>query len=332
VLRYYALSAYFRQLFGCRVGKVPLDAGFSCPNRDGTLSAGGCSFCNERGSGTGRHGAGAGLRAQWDAWLARPFRRRPRLFLGYLQAYTNTHGPAARVRAVLEEAAALPGLAGLCVGTRPDCLDDEKARILAGLPVAELWLDMGLQSARDATLARVNRGHTVADFARAAELCQRHGIKVCAHLVAGLPGEGAGALSEGVAFLNALPVAGIKLHNLLVCRGAPLAADWRRGALRPLERGEYVDAVVRALAALRPDVVVHRLAADPAPGELLAPAWAAHKAETLAAVAAALDRADLWQGKALDQDAPVPLWFAPGSSPPPSLAPGAATPDAAPRA
>lgn len=332
MLRYYALSAYFRQRFGCRVGKVPLDAGFSCPNRDGTLSVGGCAFCNERGSGTGRHAAGAGLRAQWDAWLAGPSRRAPRLRLGYLQAFTNTHGPAAHVRAVLERAAALPGLAGLCVGTRPDCLDDEKARILAGLPVGELWLDLGLQSARDATLERVNRGHTVADFARAVELCHRHGIKVCAHLMAGLPGEEPLALLEGVALLNALPVAGVKLHNLLVCRGAPLAAAWRRGELRPLEREAYVAAVVRALAALRPDVVIHRLVADPAPGELLAPAWAAHKAETLAALAAALDAADLWQGKALDPGAPVPLWFDPGASPPPSLASRTATPDATPRA
>lgn len=332
MLKYYALSAYFRQRFGCRVGKVPLDAGATCPNRDGTLSTGGCAFCNERGSGTGRHGAGAGLRAQWDAWRAAGGARGPQRHLGYLQSFTNTYGPAARVRAVLEEAAALPGLAGLCVGTRPDCLDDEKARILAGLPVGELWLDLGLQSARDATLERVNRGHTVADFVRAVELCQRHGLKVCAHLMAGLPGEEPPALLEGVALLNALPVAGVKLHNLLVCRGAPLAAAWRRGELRPLERAQYADLVARALAALRPDVVVHRLAADPAPGELLAPAWAAHKAETLAAVASALEAADLWQGKALDPGAPVPLWFDPGASPPPSLAPRAAAPDATPRA
>ena len=330
--RYYALSAYFRQRFGCRAGKVPLDAGATCPNRDGTLSTGGCAFCNERGSGTGRHGAGAGLRAQWDAWRAVGGPRGPQRYLGYLQSFTNTYGPAARVRAVLEEAAALPGLAGLCVGTRPDCLDDEKTRILAGLPVGELWLDLGLQSACDATLERVNRGHTVADFVRAVELCHRHGLKVCAHRMAGLPGEEPLALLEGVALLNALPVAGVKLHNLLVCRGAPLAAAWRRGELRPLERAQYADLVTRALAALRPDVVVHRLVADPAPGELLAPAWAARKAETLAAVASALEQGDLWQGKALDPGAPIPLWFDPGASPPPSLAPRAAVPDATPRA
>lgn len=321
MLRHYALSAYLRQRFGSRVRKAPLDAGFSCPNRDGALSTGGCAFCNEQGSGTGMLGAGRGLAEQWAVWRERmdPGGERGVKFLAYLQSYSNTYGPARRVREVLAEAAALPGVVGLCVGTRPDCLDEEKVRILAGADTPELWLDLGLQSAVDATLARVNRGHTAADFAAAVELCAGHGVKVCAHLIAGLPGEGPDEFLRGVEFLNALPVRGVKLHNLFLCRGTALGAQWRRGELAPMERDVYVELIAEALARLRPDLVVHRLASDPGEGELLAPDWAANKRSVLNDIAALMQRRDLWQGKSLDPSGGIPLWFDAGASPPPSL-------------
>jgi radical SAM protein, TIGR01212 family len=293
---YNALSSHFRERFGERVQKIPLDAGFSCPNRDGTLSRAGCAFCNANGSGSGLLGQGLGLAAQWEHWRARLAKKyKARLFLAYLQSFSNTHGPAERLRSVLDELDGLPGRVGLCIGTRPDCLDSEKLDLLAVLP-GETWLDLGLQSCRDETLRRINRGHDAACFARASESAARRGIKVCAHLIAGLPGESTDDFLAGIDFLNALPIGGIKLHNLYVCENTALAAEYRAGRYAPPERDEYVRAVCEALARLRPDIVVHRLTGDAAPGELLAPDWAAHKQALLTAVHDRLARLELSQG------------------------------------
>ena len=289
-----------RQRFQGRIWKIPLDAGFSCPNRDGALSRSGCVFCNGRGSGTGLAAQGLPLRDQWTLWRERLSRtRKAGRFLAYLQSFSNTYGPLERLAGVLEELAGLPDLAGLCIGTRPDCLDPEKVALLAGLDLPWVQLDLGLQSAQDATLARVNRGHTAADFARAAEEAAAAGLLVCAHLMAGLPGEGREEFLASVDFVNALPVAGIKLHNTLVLEGTALARDWQAGDYAPLSLEDYAAWVAEALARLRPDVAVHRVSADPAPGELLAPDWAGDKAAVLRAVNQELERRDLWQGRDL---------------------------------
>ena len=317
VFRHYPLSTYFRRRFGRRIRKVPLDAGASCPNRDGTLSRAGCSFCNELGSGTGAYGRGVDIEGQWDALRARS--RDPwGPFMAYLQSFSNTHCPPDRLRSMMERLAALPDLAGLAVGTRPDCLDDERLDILAGAGVDEFWLDLGLQSADEAVLARANRGHGAAEFARAVEGAAARGIKVCAHLVAGLPGEAPGGFEKSVEFVGALPVAGIKLHNLYVCDGAPLGREYREGRYEPLRMDEYVGMVARALPRLRPDVVVHRLASDPRPGELLAPDWAARKLDVLGALAKLMDEQDIWQGKEAGAPHAVPAWFDPAAPEGPS--------------
>ena len=367
--RFHPLKAYFQARLGAGARKVPLDAGFSCPNRDGSLSRSGCLFCNPAGSGTGLLEKGLGLAAQWEFLTPRLRARHPgdRL-LAYLQSFSNTHGDLDRLRAVLAEISGLPGVAGLCIGTRPDCLDvgpdagaaggmegscgrldalaafmrqDAQASLTnddaqasgtiddaqesgtseAGQGFAAhvaaaaasqrergpvgpvgprrffVQLDLGLQSADDAVLARINRGHDAACFARAARAAAARGISVCAHLVHGLPGAGPDDLERSVDFLNALPVAGVKLHNLLVCRGAGLEGLWRSGAYAPPGREDYVQAVVRALSRLRPALCVQRLAADPAPGELLAPVWGADKTGTLARIRAELARQDTWQGR-----------------------------------
>lgn len=296
------LAGHLRRRFGRALRKVPLDAGFSCPNRDGTLSRTGCAFCNPRGSGAGLFARGLTLRQQWDR-LRGPAPKHPGL--AYLQAFSNTHGPLERLAAVLDETAALPGLAGLCIGTRPDCLDAAKLELLAafrerlrgpGLPEPELWLELGLQSSNDATLARVNRGHGAACFADAARAAAHLGIPVCAHLILGLPGEGLPHFLQTVDFVNALPLAGVKLHNLYVAEGAALAALWRSGQLPPPTREEYLEWLCALLPRLRPDLVIHRLVADPAPGELLAPDWAGDKHAALDRLARMMEERDIRQG------------------------------------
>ena len=300
------LAGHLRRRFGRTLRKVPLDAGFSCPNRDGAISRQGCAFCNPRGSGTGLFAQGLSLAEQWARLRSRSAGRgEPGPGLAYLQAFSSTHGPVERLAAVLDQIAALPGVAGLCIGTRPDCLDPEKLALLAGfrerlrspeLPEPELWLELGLQSSHDETLARINRGHDAACFSQAARAAAALGIPVCAHLVLGLPGEGLPHFLQTVAFVNGLPVAGIKLHNLYVAEGTALAALWRAGDLALPTREEYLDWLCALLPRLRPDLVLHRLAADPAPGELLAPDWAADKRATLDMLAQMMEERDIRQG------------------------------------
>jgi radical SAM protein (TIGR01212 family) len=303
--RWFSAAAFFRVRLGGPARKIPLDAGLSCPNRDGALSRRGCAFCNPAGSGTGLAAAGLSIGRQWERLTVRVRKKHPGArLIAYLQSYTNTHCSPQRLRALLAEISALPGVAGLCLGTRPDCLDlgagEARLDVLAacigpgGLPFAQL--DLGLQSADDAVLARVNRGHDAACFARAAEAAAARGLLVCAHLLHGLPGARPDDLLRSVAFVSALPVAAVKFHNLLVCRGAALAADWRAGVFAPAGRDAYLEALAAALARLRPDICAQRLFADPAPGELLAPAWAADKAAALAELHARMVRNGLWQG------------------------------------
>jgi radical SAM protein (TIGR01212 family) len=295
--RVHTLTQAFRAIFGRRAKKIPLDAGSSCPNRDGTLSLGGCLFCNAAGSGTGLHLKGFGLRAQWDK-LTAPARQRGEALLAYLQSFSNTYGPPERLRALLEEMAALPGIEGICLGTRPDCLDIEKIALLAAAPVGHMRLEMGLQSAQDATLRRINRGHTAADFARATVTAADAGLSVTAHVMAGLPDEGVEDFLTTVRFVAALPIAGIKLHNTLVVSGSGLAALYAAGTYTPMAREDYIEAVCRAIALLPPQVAIERQNADPAPGELIAPAWAADKQGIRKDIATRLEKDDIQQGQA----------------------------------
>lgn len=276
------MAEHWRKRFGCRVQKVPLDAGFTCPNRDGSISSKGCVFCNEHGSGTGLGAQGLTLSEQW-AEIVPNLRRKYKTnaFMAYLQSFTNTYGPVERLERVVDEVRCLPGVKGLCIGTRPDCVDEEKLDVLAGAGFDELWLEMGLQSSNDETLKRINRGHNSACFTQACNMAADRGVNVCAHLIAGLPGEGREDFLRSVDFAAALPVRGVKFHNLYVCRGTELAAMWERGELILPTREEYAAWVVEALARLNPGSVVHRVIADPVPGELLAPAWAADKQPTM---------------------------------------------------
>lgn len=306
--RFYPLSVYLRRRFGLRVQKIPLDAAGTCPNRDGSLSRHGCTFCNGAGSGTGLSGHGLGLAEQYQllrqAYLPRWKEVR---FLAYIQSFSNTHGPAERLARLVAEAAALPDLVGMAIGTRPDCLDEEKLDILASTPLQEIWLDLGLQSAKDATLARINRGHSADCFAVWTRQAAAKGLKVCAHVITGLPGEDRADFEHTIRFVNALPVAGIKIHNLFVAQGTLLESQWRQGDIDVLSRAETLEWTLRGLEILRPDIVVHRLNADPTADELIAPAWARDKRSFLADLRQRLELRNSWQGQALGHE--LAPWF-----------------------
>lgn len=315
---YYSLAARLRQRFGERVQKIPLDAGFSCPNRDGVLSSTGCIFCNPEGSGSGLFAHGVSLLEQWNAWKEKIIKRyEANLFIGYLQSYSNTYGPLSKLESALGEIKVLPGLVGLCLGTRPDCLDVDKIKAIKDTGLPEIWLDIGLQSSNDQTLKRINRGHDSATFANAVELLHKYEIQVCAHLIAGLPGEKEENLLESVKFINSLPVAGIKFHNLYVCKNTPLEKLYLSGKYSTWSLKRYTKALASALSMLRPDIVVHRLSASPVPGEMVAPVWSEKRRMTRMYIADYLDKTGIWQGCKLKAPLPAPPdWFGPDSRPP----------------
>lgn len=310
---WYPAFAYFKRRFGRRLQKIVLDRpGAGCPNR--SAGQGGCVFCNPAGSGSGLAAAMPDLAAQWAHWRAH-YGDRARLGMAYFQSFTNTWGPAEDLRRLLNYIADFPGIAGVAVGTRPDCLDEEKLELLAACPLPEVWLEIGLQSAHDATLARIRRGHGAAVSEKAVRAAARRGLRVCGHLMAGLPGEGAEDFAATIRWAADLPLAGVKIHSLYVCRGSALERDHAAGRYRPLALEEYVDMLARALPRLPARMVVQRLTSDPAPEELLAPAWTREKNRVLRAVHALLAARGEWQGKLRDAPgAPAPWFEAPADS------------------
>ncbi len=307
-----------------------MDAGSSCPNRDGTISTRGCLFCNSRGSGSGLKAQGLDLPGQWKYWTERYARRFKNVgFIAYLQSFTNTYGPLQRLEKILHDLNGLQNLVGLAVGTRPDCLDSRKLTCIANFPAQEVWLELGLQSADNEILRRINRGHTVESFISATNQAAALGLKVCAHVIAGLPGESCEGFERSIELCSQLPVSGVKIHNIYVCENSDLATLWRQGGYTPLEKHQYVEWLLRGLPHLRPDIVVQRITGDPAPGELLAPEWATDKSSVLQLIENEFQAAKLWQGCAWRGPLAVkiapwpgeqpPEWFAPDAPPPPRL-------------
>ena len=297
--RYYDLNTYFRNLYGGRVHKLTVDAGLSCPNRDGTLSTEGCIYCNDRGSGTGAHTRGLSVREQILQGKPKIFKRfKTKKILVYFQSFTNTYAPVSRLRDLYEEALSTPDVVGISVGTRPDCTDDDVLDLLGEIAARHLvWLEYGLQSIHNTTLERINRGHDFQCFENAVRSARGRGLNVCAHLILGLPGEGREEMIETARVIGRMDIQGIKLHLLYVVKGTGLASMYRQGAYRCLEQSEYVELVCRFLELLPRQMVIQRLTGDPHPKELLAPAWSLQKAETLDLIKDRLEKEDSGQGR-----------------------------------
>ncbi len=282
-LPYLDLNTHLRRRFGRRVQKIALDAGFTCPNRDGRVSRGGCLYCNARGSGTGAWARGLNLTAQLRQGMARlKDRYQADRFIAYFQSFSNTYAPVARLQALYDEVLGLPDVVGLSVGTRPDCLEEGALELLAGYARERLlWLELGLQSAHDRTLAALNRGHDVACFSRAVERAAARGLEVVAHVILGLPGEGPEEMAATADYLASLPLQGVKIHLLYVVRGSALAHLYQQGAYTCLSEDSYVSLAVDFVELLPRRLVIHRLTGDPHPQELLAPRWCLNKARVL---------------------------------------------------
>jgi radical SAM protein (TIGR01212 family) len=299
-LRYTPFNAELRRVFHCRVQRVTLDAGFSCPNRDGTVGSGGCIYCGGAGAGAPGIPRGASLTdqlAEGKSFTARRYKATK--FLAYFQAFSNTYAPVDRLAAVYDEVLADPDVVGLIIGTRPDCLPPEVLNLLADYHRRTwLWVELGLQSSSDAVLARINRGHDVACFEAATTALKTRGIRVCAHVILGLPGESREEMLATPALLNRLGIDAVKVHHLHVLAGTELETAHHAGTLALLERDDYLGLVCDFLERLDPRIMVQRLVGDGSKN-LIAPRWGTDKSSLLAAITAELARRGTRQGSAV---------------------------------
>jgi hypothetical protein len=295
---YRLFSEHLKQHFGLRVHKISVDAGFGCPNRGGARDLPGCLFCDPGGSGAVGIDRRLGVAAQLELGKEIMTRKyRAGKFLAYFQPFSNTYASPAELRDLYDEALAVDDVVGLAVGTRPDCLDEAVCDLLAEYHRRSyFWLELGLQSRHDRTLAWLRRGHDYACFLRAYALAKARGLRVCVHLIIGLPGEGRDDLLATVGELARLQVDGVKLHLLHVLDGTPLGELYRRGEVRMLTQPEYVGLVADVLERLPAGTLIHRLTGDGPRATLLAPLWSLNKWEVLNAIDAELARRGSEQG------------------------------------
>lgn len=335
-LAYYSCNFFLRQRFGRRVQKVSIDAGFTCPNVDGTVTTGGCTFCDNRSFSPSRRLPRAGIRAQIDQSIARMRLRYRKCsdFLAYFQPATNTYAPVDRLRAVYEEALAHPQVVGLVIGTRPDCVPDDVLDLIeefarrpsktvagvsgaggsreqcsngarAGLTEAiysrmYVAVEYGMQTMHDRSLDWMNRGHHHDAMIDAVERSRGRGFEIGAHAILGLPGETHGDMLATARELRRLGVDAVKIHNLYCVRNTPLADQVASGEVRLMERAEYVRTLVDFIELLPPTMIVDRISGDAPPDYFIGPSWCLDKPAVRTAVLAEFALRGTWQGKGAD--------------------------------
>jgi radical SAM protein (TIGR01212 family) len=308
---YHSLNSYLKLHYGERVQKITLDAGLTCPNRDGRVGRGGCIYCNSRGSGTGAKARGHSLTQQLTEGIAKVGKRyQAKKFIAYFQSFSNTYGSLETLRRLYDEALAHPQVVGLSIGTRPDCLSPELINLLSSYcRTHSIWLELGLQSSHDRTLQVLNRGHDVSSFVEAVHMSVGTGLHVLTHVILGLPQETRSDMLATAHFLGTLPVQGVKIHLLYVIKNTPLAALYAEGRYEPLIQEEYVNLVVEFIELLPPNLIIHRLTGDPHLDELVAPHWCLDKSAVMQDILKTFGQRQTYQGrlwKATNRDIPIP--------------------------
>lgn len=296
---YRTFNRFLLEKFGERVYRVPINAGFDCPNRDGTRAFGGCTFCDERGSGAPTINNALSVRQQLNDGIERIHRRfKAKKYLAYFQSFTNTYAPEGILRVLYDTGLEHEDVVGICIGTRPDCLPDNVLDLLAEYSRKTfVWLEIGLQTAIDETLNRINRAHTAEEFFDSVRRARAREISVATHLIFGLPGETREQMLETVRKVaHCRGIEGIKIHQLVVYKGTPMEADLRAGNLQLLDENYYVQLVADALELLPPDMVVMRLVAEGTKDELLGPSWSFDKTSTMNKIKSELQRRGTRQG------------------------------------
>lgn len=296
--RYHTWNYHLRRKFGCKVMKIALNAGFTCPNIDGSKGVGGCTYCMG-GSGEFAGDPAESIVRQFEAVKEKMRAKwRDGKYIAYFQANSNTYAPADALRQRFEPALRQPGVVGISIATRADCLADDALEYLSELnDRTYLIVELGLQSVSDETGRRINRGHTFAEFLDGYNALRARGINICVHLIDGLPGEDAGMMIASARKVGELMPHCVKLHLLHIMKGTELARQYERGGLNTLSRDEYVDIIVRQLEVLPPEIIIQRLTGDGGRENLIAPLWSLKKFEVLNAIDKTMKERDTWQGR-----------------------------------
>jgi radical SAM protein (TIGR01212 family) len=297
--RYNSYNRWLKDTFAARVYKIGLRLDFTCPNRDGTVAVGGCIYCNNSSHTPQDYQPRSSVTEQLERGAAAIQRRhRAEKFIAYFQSYTNTYGAVSKLEKLYREALDFPGVVGLSIATRPDCLPDDTLNLLTDLSHHTcLWLELGLESMQDRTLRWVNRGHGLREFVETAERCKRRGLRLCTHLILGFPGESRAEILEAPRLLNRLEIDGIKLHNLHVIKNTELEKRYAAGSFTLSSQSEYVSLVVDFLERLDPEMVVHRLTGETYRAITIAPEWSINKMAVHNAICQELERRGTWQGR-----------------------------------
>lgn len=299
--RYYTYDYYLKRTFGGKCMKIPLDAGFTCPNIDGKCSVGGCIYCSSRGSGDFAADSVIPVGEQFEIIKKQLSSKwSTDKYIPYFQAHTNTYAPLETIRERVEEVLVKDGVVGLNIATRADCLEDDVVEYLVSLADRTvLTVELGLQTVHDCTAFLINRGHTYSDFLVGYEKLRRASdrINICVHLIFGLPGENREMMLESVSKVASLRPEQVKIHLLHVIKNTRLAEIYLDGQYEPMRMEDYVDVCAEALTLLPPDTVIGRLTGDGKREELLAPEWSLKKTVVINSIDKIMYSRELWQGK-----------------------------------
>ena len=277
------LNEYYRERFGCKVYKLSLDAGFTCPNRDGTAGTGGCIFCSGFGSGEFAEGGPDSIALQLERAKSRvSAKTKDGKYIAYFQSFTNTYAPVEKLRTLYREAIAPEDIVGLAIGTRPDCLGADVVELLAQInTVKPVSVELGLQSVHEATARYIRRGYDTRVYYDAVKRLKEAGVEVVTHIILGLPGETVEMAVQTTAAAVAAGTDGVKFHLLHVLKNTDLAEDYARGKFETLTLEEYGRWLKACVDILPETVVVHRITGDGAKRDLIAPLWSADKKRVL---------------------------------------------------
>ena len=299
--RYHTWNYALRQQFGEKIFKVPIDGGFDCPNRDGTVAKGGCTFCSVSGSGDMIFAPSDPLPLQFQKEIQLMHQKWPTVdqYIVYFQNFTNTHAPVDVIRHRFEQVVNEKGVVGLSIGTRPDCLPDEVVNYLAELNERfYLWVELGLQTTFEETSAAINRAHDYQTYLDGVAKLRKHGIRVCTHLINGLPGETPAMMRENVRrTIQDSDIQGIKLHLLHLMTNTKMMRDYNEGRLQLMSKEAYVSVICDQLEMIPPEIVIHRLTGDAPFETIIGPMWSLKKWEVLNAIDAEMKRRNSYQGK-----------------------------------
>lgn len=297
---YHTWNHELRQQFGEKVFKVSIDDGFDCPNRDGTIARGGCTFCSVSGSGDMILAPTEPLAEQFEKEVTRMHKKWPDVtqYLVYFQNFTNTHAPVEVIRERFEQVLNLPGVVGISIGTRPDCLPDDVVEYLKELNERfYLWVELGLQTTFEETGKKINRAHDYQTYLDGVAKLRHHNILVCTHLINGLPGESLDMMLTNLKrTIQDSDIQGIKLHLMHLMTNTKMVRDYVAGDLQLMEQAEYVSLICDQLELIPPEIVIHRLTGDAPRDSLIGPMWSLKKWEVLNAIDQELDRRKTYQG------------------------------------